>query len=35
MATAKWDYFWHNEWLLPSPLNKEVKKAPYSKVSFE
>ena len=21
MAAAKWDYFWHNEWILPSPLN--------------
>jgi len=19
MANAKWDYFWHNDWLMPSP----------------
>jgi hypothetical protein len=29
MAAAKWDYFWHNEWIMPSELNKSktVKKS--------
>lgn len=26
MATAKWDYFWHNEWIMPSPLTNTAKK---------
>ena len=27
MANAKWDYFWHNDWLMPSPdlSKREVK----------
>ena len=25
IAATKWDYFWHNEWIMPSPLGKESK----------
>ena len=29
MAKAKWNYFWHNDWLLPSPdLSKNTPKKP-------
>jgi len=30
MAAASWDYFWHNEWILPSPLHNEKRKPPYA-----
>ncbi|HEA29665.1 MAG TPA: HTTM domain-containing protein [Leeuwenhoekiella sp.] len=25
MAAAKWDYFWHNDWIMPSNLDKSKK----------
>ncbi|HET8735092.1 MAG TPA: HTTM domain-containing protein [Pricia sp.] len=28
LANAEWDYFWHNEWILPSPKENSKSKIP-------